>query len=269
MRSCWPPYTAKVPKKMGIRASELDHWAMEEDGLAGWIGFSLRSRGWPSACAWPTWEKHGNRVHYGREHRQYDGLETSLIGKNGPAIENRPSNYRPSLFYRLCAWSSWKSLHVCLFWQDNAPRTQQKWFSNGIRAQQHIWIVYLAFNTPQITNLVVSQTPLFRGRILRDLEDLPTSWCQRSSGNITQWVRAVLAAKIKRVDNDFADSYGQVYCFIFAVKTGPKSAFCMHQGFSSATLREYFRFTNPASIERNKCFTGTKELYLFLKVLLS
>lgn len=46
---------------------------------------------------------------------------------------------------------------------------------DGWRAQQHIWSVNLAFNTPHITNLCVRQTPLFLGWILRDLEDLPTS----------------------------------------------------------------------------------------------
>lgn len=141
--------------------------------------------------------------------------------------------------------------------------------SNGFRPQQHIWSVYLAFNTPQITNLCVRQTPLFPGRILRDLEDLPTSWCQGSSCNITWWVRAVLAAKIK----------GRWIMFSL-IPTGRSTALYLLwrqvQSQHSACIKGLVRqlcvnilaLQIQHQIERNKCFTGTKEFYLFLKLLL-
>ena len=121
---------------------------MEEGGLVWWIMFS---HGWPGAS--PTWGTHGTRMHYWKKasrRRQCDASGNALLGHLGschPCGCCSDMYHLPNQCCRPCTPFHGNGVPWWLWVMRRA--TKQKWFRNGLRAQQRVWGVELASKFPR------------------------------------------------------------------------------------------------------------------------
>ena len=211
---CWPRPPLKSPI-MSMWASELDHWAMEEDGLVWWIPFSFKSCGWLGAFALLTWEEHmAPGCNMGRWLADGDSLmllAMFCLETLGPAIHVDVTWHLPHSIVADHIYPLMETVFPdgCgLFHQDNAPYHKEKLFRSTTTSLR----CWLRIQIPQISIQSsicgMCWTNKFRSmeappRNSQDLMDLLlTSWCQipqHTLRGLVEWMpwwdSSVLAAK--------------------------------------------------------------------------